>query len=107
MPKIVYIEFSGVTYVVDAQKGRSLMQAALDNGVPGILGNCGGCCSCATCHAYVDAEYLSKLPPMTDSEKLMLSSAIDIRGNSRLTCQLEVSDELDGLVLRLPQTQGD
>jgi 2Fe-2S ferredoxin len=73
--------------------------------VPGIVGDCGGCCSCATCHGYVDNTWIAKLPPKTDGESMMLEGALAVQDNSRLTCQISVQSELDGLVVRLPASQ--
>ena len=81
------------------------MEVAIENGLPGITGDCGGDCGCSTCHAYVDAAWLTKLPPASDEEIEILNCAFDIRPNSRLTCQLQVTDELDGLVIRLPEPE--
>jgi len=105
MPRIVYIEHNGTEHVVEAEAGRSVMQAALDNLVPGIVGDCGGCCTCATCHAYVDDAWLDKLPPASESERMMLDGALDVKANSRLSCQLCIRPELDRIVVRLPESQ--
>jgi 2Fe-2S ferredoxin len=75
------------------------MEAAIDNNVSGIVAECGGACACATCHAYIDESWLGKLPAMDDMEDAMLDSALDRRSNSRLSCQIELTDELDGLVV--------
>jgi len=102
MPKVTYILSGGGEMIVDGAVGESLMQIAVDNLVPGILGDCGGCCSCATCHAYVDPESFSRLEPATEDEIMMLEGGPDVRETSRLTCQIRMSPELDGIVLRLP-----
>ncbi len=102
MPKIVFIEPNGVQHVVDAAEGRSLMEVAVDNLMPGVGGDCGGCCSCATCHAYVAPEWVDKLPPRQEDEEMMLEGVIDPRPNSRLTCQVQLTAEHDGLVVELP-----
>ena len=103
MPKIIFIEPNGRQHVVEAAVGKPLMQVAVDNLLPGIAGDCGGCCSCATCHAYVDDAWADKLPPKQEDEVMMLEGVLDLKPNSRLTCQFEVKPELDGLVLHLPQ----
>jgi len=105
MTKVVYIEFSGKEHVIDVENGETLMQAAVDNRVPGIIGDCGGSCTCATCHAYVDAAWLGKLPAASEDETMTLEGALDVEPNSRLTCQLVVKPELDGIVIRLPKSQ--
>jgi 2Fe-2S ferredoxin len=105
MPKIVYVEHNGKEHVVEAKVGVSLMQTALDHAVPGILGDCGGACSCGTCHCYVDAAWESRLPPIGENEEVMLEGTLHTEDNSRLSCQFEVTPELDGLVLRLPKSQ--
>jgi 2Fe-2S ferredoxin len=105
MTKIIYIESDGTEHSVDAADGTSVMQNALNNSVPGILGDCGGCCSCATCHGYVDPRYLDKIAPKSELEAVLLEGAIDTQPNSRLTCQIKVEPALDGLVIRLPKSQ--
>ena len=105
MPKILFVSHDGKEMLVDAEVGRSLMQAALDNLVPGIVGDCGGCCTCATCHGYVDGAWVERVGPKSDDEEMMLQGAIDIAENSRLTCQIKVTPEMDGLVVRLPASQ--
>ena len=105
MAKIKYIEFNGEEHTVDVQNGLTVMEGAIKNKVPGIDADCGGACACATCHVYVKKEWLSKLPPKEDTEEDMLDFAFDVRENSRLSCQLTVSDELDGLVVDLPEKQ--
>lgn len=105
MPKIVFIEHDGTEHAVEANPGSSVMRAAVDNAVPGIVADCGGCCSCATCHGYVDPAWLSKVPPPSAEEASMLEGALQVLENSRLTCQIPMSDELDGIVVRLPASQ--
>jgi 2Fe-2S ferredoxin len=106
MPNITYIEPSGQSVTLSLPIGWNLMQGATANGVDGILGECGGSCACATCHCYVDASRLSELPPPSEGELAMLSNVTsERRPNSRLACQIKVSDALDGLVLTLPPTQ--
>ena len=105
MTKIKYIEFNGEEHIVDIQNGLTVMEGAIKNKVPGIDADCGGACACATCHVYVQKEWFAKLPPKEDTEEDMLDFAFDVRENSRLSCQLTVSDELDGLVVDLPEKQ--
>lgn len=105
MVKITYIEFGGTERVLELEPGTSLMQGAVDNGVLGIVGDCGGNCSCATCHVYVDEHWLAKLKAREAQEGMLLEEVFDGRPNSRLSCQLIVSDELDGLVVHVPERQ--
>jgi 2Fe-2S ferredoxin len=105
MPKITYIEHSGTTHEINANSGQSVMQVAMSNRVPGIIADCGGSCSCATCHVYVDEAWLGRIPAATSAEKDMIDCALHVQDNSRLSCQIEVKDELDGLVVRLPESQ--
>jgi 2Fe-2S ferredoxin len=105
MPTVVFIDPQGSEHPVDAPVGRSLMQIAIDHGVPGILGDCGGSCSCATCHGYVDARFLSQLPPRGETETFMLEGVPDLRDNSRLCCQIRMQPELEGLRVQLPDEQ--
>jgi len=105
MPKIKYIEQNGNQREVEVPTGWSVMEGAVKNLVPGIDADCGGACACATCHVYVDAEWLAKLPPKTDMEETMLDFAQDVEANSRLSCQIKVTPELDGLTVTTPKTQ--
>ncbi|MBI1180228.1 MAG: 2Fe-2S iron-sulfur cluster binding domain-containing protein [Alphaproteobacteria bacterium] len=105
MVKLIVIDAEGAEHVLDAEPGRSVMKAATDELLPGIMGECGGCLSCATCHGYVDEAWLSRLDPPGEEELDMLSCAVDVEPNSRLTCQIEMSEALDGLVIRLPAAQ--
>jgi 2Fe-2S ferredoxin len=105
MPKITYIEHSGTTHEINANSGQSVMQVAMSNRVPGIIADCGGSCSCATCHVYVDEAWLDRIPAASAAEKDMIDCALHVQDNSRLSCQIEVKDELDGLVVRLPESQ--
>ena len=106
MPTVVIIESDGKKHVVEAPEGTSVMRAALDNSVPGILGDCGGNMTCATCHCYVDADWLPKVPAASETELAMLECALDVQPSSRLSCQLELNPDLDGLIVRLPSSQG-
>jgi 2Fe-2S ferredoxin len=105
MTKIKYIEFNGEEHEVDVQNGLTVMEGAIKNKIPGIDADCGGACACATCHVYVQKEWLSKLPSKEDTEEDMLDFAFEVKENSRLSCQLTVTDELDGLVVDLPEKQ--
>jgi 2Fe-2S ferredoxin len=106
MPKITYIEKSGKEHVVDAALGLSVMEAAIRNMVPGIDADCGGACACATCHVYVDPAWTDKVGKPEAMEESMLDFAYEPKENSRLSCQINVTAELDGLVVRLPEFQG-
>jgi len=103
--KVVFIEHDGTEHTVEANEGISVMRAAIDNSVPGIVGDCGGCCSCATCHGYIDPAWLAKVPAPSAEELSMLEGALHVLDNSRLTCQIPMSKELDGIVVRLPASQ--
>ncbi|MEQ8267427.1 MAG: 2Fe-2S iron-sulfur cluster-binding protein [Parvibaculum sp.] len=106
MPLVRYIEANGTEYAVEAENGISAMEAAVKNSVPGIDGDCGGAAACATCHVYVDADWIEATGPAAEGlEKSMLEFAEDVRENSRLACQITVADNLNGLVLRLPEKQ--
>lgn len=105
MPKITFIEHSGQEHVVEVAAGQSVMQAAVDNSVPGIMADCGGNCSCATCHVYIDAEWAGRVTPPLQSETDMLDCALHTQESSRLSCQVAVTPELDGLIVRLPESQ--
>jgi 2Fe-2S ferredoxin len=106
MPTVIYISSSGDSRQVDVALGMSVMQAALNHKVAGILGECGGNCMCATCHVYVDSPFLARIPPAKDNEKFMLSIAAEGPGpSSRLSCQIKMTEELDGIVVRLPAKQ--
>lgn len=105
MPTVTYIESNGTTHQVEAALDRTLMQIAIDNSVPGILGDCGGSCSCATCHCFVDLSWTSKLPPISETESFMLDGVPERRESSRLCCQIKMCAELDGIVVNLPTEQ--
>jgi len=105
MTKILFIEHDGTEHPVEVEPGGSVMLAAVTNGVPGIDADCGGACSCATCHVYVNEEWLEKLEPIDAMEEAMLSLSSDRKENSRLSCQIKVSEELDGLVVTTPEFQ--
>jgi 2Fe-2S ferredoxin len=106
MPIVTYVSSSGIARKVDVPSGMSVMQAALNHRVEGILGECGGNCMCATCHVYVDLPFLSSIPPANDNEKFMLSIAAESPDtNSRLSCQIKMTEDLDGIIVRLPGKQ--
>ena len=106
MPKITFIEQNGTEHVVDGEAGMSVMETAIKNMVPGIDADCGGACACATCHVYVDPEWADKVGKPEAMEESMLDFAYEPKENSRLSCQIQISDTLDGLVVRLPEFQG-
>jgi 2Fe-2S ferredoxin len=103
--KVIFETHKGVVREVDAEAGRSVMEAAIGNMVNGILGDCGGSCSCATCHVYVDPTWFTRLEPATATETELLDMAIDPNETSRLSCQIKLTPELDGLHVRLPVSQ--
>lgn len=105
MPKIRFILHDGSERLVEGEVGSSVMAAAIDNLVPGIIADCGGNCSCATCHGYVDPAWSDKLEPISEGEAAMLDGAMRVEENSRLTCQIRLTAELDGIVIRLPISQ--
>ncbi len=105
MVQITYVEHDGTEHVVDSETGVSLMQAAIDNLVPGIDADCGGECSCATCHVMVNENWLEKVGPPGEMEESMLDLNPERQENSRLSCQVEVSEELDGLRVTMPEFQ--
>jgi len=105
MAKITFIMHDGEKHEVEAENGSTVMEAAIKNSVPGIDAECGGACACATCHVYIDDGWREKVGAPEAMEEDMLDFAFDIRPNSRLSCQVRVSDELDGLVVTIPQTQ--
>ena len=105
MTKIVYIEHSGKSHSINVQNGLTVMEGAIQNNIPGIDADCGGSMACATCHVYVKEEWFDKLPKKEDGEEDMIDMAYEPKKNSRLSCQLIVSDELEGLVVNLPIKQ--
>jgi|SRR5665213_616456 len=106
MPLVKFISPSGLTRDVEVPVGISMMQAALNHKIEGILGECGGNCMCATCHAYIDPSFLNRIPAAKENEKFMLSIAAEgPESNSRLSCQIKMTEELDGIVIRLPKKQ--
>ncbi len=105
MPKITFIEHNGTSHEVEGEAGMTVMEVARKNDIPGIEAECGGACSCATCHVYVDEGWLPKTGASEEMEEDMLDFAFDVRANSRLSCQIKVTDELDGLIVRTPEKQ--
>lgn len=106
MPQVTYVEHGGAEHVVEVPVGENVMRGALYNGIDGIIGECGGGLACATCHCYVDEEWLGLAGAPSEAEVEMLDSAsAEVKPNSRLSCQIAVTEALDGLVVRLPETQ--
>ena len=106
MPKITYIEHNGKNHTIEVANGLSVMEGAVQNNIPGIDADCGGSMACATCHVYVKEDWFNKLPKKEDGEEDMLDMAFEPKKNSRLSCQLVVSDELNGLIVNIPSKQG-
>ncbi|HXC55236.1 MAG TPA: 2Fe-2S iron-sulfur cluster-binding protein [Rhizomicrobium sp.] len=105
MPKIKYVEHNGKEHEVEVPAGWSVMEGAVKNLIPGIDADCGGACACATCHVFVDAAWLARLPAKDDMEVTMLDFAPDVAPESRLSCQIKVTPELEGLTVRMPKSQ--
>jgi len=105
MAKITYIEYSGKSHTIEVQNGLTVMEGAIQNNVPGIDADCGGSMACATCHVYVKEEWFNKLPKKEDGEEDMLDMAYEPNKFSRLSCQLTVSDKLEGMIVNLPEKQ--
>lgn len=105
MPLINYIDHNGNQFEAEVAVGETVMQGAVDNMIDGILAECGGACACATCHCYVDDAWIEKTGQAEDMEKELLEAAVDPKDNSRLSCQMTVSEEMDGLVVHLPKSQ--
>jgi 2Fe-2S ferredoxin len=107
MPKVTYVEYDGTPHEVDVPVGTSVMRGAVDSNVPGIDADCGGECACATCHVYVDAVWLGRigLPAPGSQEASMLSFAAVAQPDSRLSCQITMTEVLDGLLVRMPEGQ--
>ena len=105
MAKITYVEFNGAEHAIDVKTGLSVMEGAVKNNIPGIDADCGGACACATCHVYVDDAWLAKTGEKSAMEESMLDFAENVAENSRLSCQIKVTDALDGLVVRMPESQ--
>ena len=105
MAKITYIEHNGAEHAIDVKTGLSVMEGAVKNNIPGIDADCGGACACATCHVYVKDEWLDKTGSRSAMEESMLDFAEGVEANSRLSCQIKVTDALDGLVVTMPESQ--
>lgn len=105
MPRITYVTPDGTRHDVVVENGYSVMEGAVNNDIGGIVAECGGACACATCHSYIDEAWLDRMPTMDDMEDNMLDAAYERKDNSRLTCQIEVSDELDGLVIHVAENE--
>jgi len=105
MPKIKYIEHNGKSHEIEVSNGLTVMEGAVQNNIPGIDADCGGSCACATCHVYVDENLFDKLPKKEDTEEDMLDMAFEPKKFSRLSCQITVTDDLDGLVVKMPSKQ--
>ncbi len=105
MPKVTYITPDETRHEVEVETGYSIMEGAINNNIEGIVAECGGACACATCHSYVDAAWTDKIPAMDDMEDSMLDAAFERKDNSRLTCQIEMSDKLDGIVIHVADNE--
>ena len=105
MTKITYRQHDGTEYVIDVQNGQSVMEAAVRENLPGIDAECGGVCACATCQVYVDPAWFDKLVPKSEEEQSMLDFATSVQENSRLSCQIKVAPDLEGLIVTLPESQ--
>jgi 2Fe-2S ferredoxin len=106
MPKITFIEHDGTVHTVEAELGSTVMETALKNGIGGIVAECGGGCTCATCLVNVDEKWFSVVGPPSADEEDMIDTAYEVTETSRLSCQIKVTEELDGLVVRTPSYQG-
>ena len=105
MPKITYIEHNGKSHQIEVANGLTVMEGAVQNNIVGIDADCGGSCACATCHVYVDEKWFNKLSKKEDTEEDMLDMAFEPNKFSRLSCQITVTDELDGMVVKMPSKQ--
>ncbi|MGE3149390.1 MAG: 2Fe-2S iron-sulfur cluster-binding protein [Pseudorhodoplanes sp.] len=105
MPKITYIDPLGESHTIDAESGMTVMESAIQNGINGIEAECGGACACATCHVYIDESWVEKLGAPSPMEEDMLDFGYDVRPNSRLSCQIKITDDMDGLIVRIPERQ--
>lgn len=105
MPLVKYISHDGATNEIEVPVGNTIMQGAVDNMLDGIIAECGGSCSCATCHCYIDEAWLDKVPPASEMEKDMLECVLQPQDNSRLSCQINVTDKLNGVEVKLPESQ--
>jgi len=105
MPKVIYITADETRHEADVETGYSIMEGAINNNIDGIVAECGGACACATCHSYVDTAWTDKIPAMDDMEDSMLDAAFERKDNSRLTCQIEMTDDLDGIVIHVADNE--
>ena len=105
MAKITYIEHNGKSHTVDVSTELTVMEGAVQNNIPGIDADCGGACACATCHVYVDQNWVDKTGKAEQMEQDMLDFAFDVTDESRLSCQIKITDDLDGLIVNLPEKQ--
>lgn len=105
MPKIIYVDHAGTERAIEAKNGETVMETAIKNSIPGIDADCGGACACATCHVYVDEAYMPKVGQPEEMEQSMLDFAENVQENSRLSCQITVSDDLDSLKVTTPESQ--
>ena len=105
MAKITYIEFGGTEHTVDVEPGATLMQGARDNNIPGIAADCGGACICGTCHVYIAPNWRTRLATRTEIEKATIEFSSGVQPYSRLACQIKITEELDGLIVRMPESQ--
>lgn len=105
MPTVVYITRDGKRHEINVENGYSVMEGAINNNIDGIVAECGGACACATCHSYIDEAWLDKIPALDDMQDSMLEAAYERKLNSRLTCQIEMTDALDGLVVRVADNE--
>src|SRR5271163_4586080 len=105
MPKITYIDHAGTARTIEAEVGSTVMETAIKNGVPGIEAECGGACACSTCHVYVEEAWREKVGEPSPMEEDMLDFAYEVKPNSRLSCQIKVRDDLDGLTVHTPERQ--
>ena len=105
MAKVTYVEHSGAEHVIDVKAGLSVMEGAVKSNIPGIDADCGGACACATCHVYVDVAWADKVGSKSAMEESMLDFAENVEATSRLSCQIKITDALDGLIVRMPESQ--
>ena len=106
MPKITYIEHNGKSHTIEVPNGLTVMEGAIQNNIPGIDADCGGACACATCHVYVDEKWHKRLPKKESAEEDMLDMAFEPNKYSRLSCQITVDENLEGLIVKMPSKQG-
>jgi 2Fe-2S ferredoxin len=105
MAKITFIDSGGTSRTVDGEVGSTVMETAIKNGVPQIEAECGGACACSTCHVYIDEAWSEKVGELAPMEEDMLDFAFEVKPNSRLSCQIKVREDLDGLIVRTPERQ--